>query len=107
MKTTKPIDAKIYDNVESVYRMQYYDIITNPRWRKIYKHHLKNCLSPHFSETSSDFDEIRTPKLIRTTTKILRPKLQNFWQIDAMLYVVVFGHMIQRIVRLLQNFVRL
>jgi len=35
MKTTSSINVQIYDNVGTMkvdYRMQYYDITTNPRW---------------------------------------------------------------------------
>jgi len=36
-KNTKPINVKIQDSVNGTikvdYRMQYYDVITNPRWR--------------------------------------------------------------------------
>ena len=58
-ENTTPIDKKFQDNIWTAKMcpsMQYYDVITNPRWRTTAI--LKIAKSPYLSEKSSDFDEI-------------------------------------------------
>ena len=57
-KTTTPIDKKFHNNIWTTKMcpaMQYYDVITYPRWRTAAI--LKIAKSPYLSEESSDFDE--------------------------------------------------
>jgi len=52
MKTAEPINVKVYDNVGTMEvdcRVQYYDVITNPRWRTVAKS-TKMFMSAYLSE---------------------------------------------------------
>jgi len=58
-ETTTPIDKKFHDNIWTTKMcptMQYYDVITNPRWRTAVI--LKIAKLPYLSEKLSDFDKI-------------------------------------------------
>jgi len=55
-KTTKPINLKTV-GPWVVYRMQYYDVNTNPRWRTAAN--VKIVMQAYFSEKRSGYDEIR------------------------------------------------
>jgi len=58
-ENTTPIDKKFQDNIWTAKMcpsMQYYDVITNPRWRTAAI--LNIAKSPYLSENTSDFDKI-------------------------------------------------
>jgi len=58
-ETTTPINMKFQDNIwttKMCLAMQYYDVVTNPRWRTAAI--LKIAKSPYHSEKLCDFDKI-------------------------------------------------
>jgi len=66
MKTAEPINVKVYDNVGTMEvdcRVQYYDVITNPRWRTVAKS-TKMFMSAYLSEKWFDYDDRDTNKMI-------------------------------------------
>ena len=69
---------KIYDSVGTInvdYRMQYYDVITNPRWPTAAN--TKIVMSAYLSENDPIMTKFVTMYQIVTLLKVIRSKLKK------------------------------